>query len=242
MGATPALLGVGTAVETAGQIAGGKGGEERPVTYVPPEVQQALRTGLQATTEGLQALPTPSAQAVQQAYEEARRQIEQLRAPEPTVTPEKTIKQITEATVRATAPLRAERERAYRETAGAYGPTALMAQTRAGEVAQTENELARLISALTPELQRLKFQQQLDQLRTALGLTEARVRTYTEPFTTLQQARLAYLDKLLGTARPATERELGYYTPAWASTLRSVGRGIYNIPTTLALLDILEKG
>jgi len=236
---TGALVGAGTAASIFGDIAGGKGGEDRPAVQIPGQAIQALETGLGAAEQQLETLGAgPTGQSLQEQFQQIQNRISALESPAPTLSPEQMTQAIAESTVAAQAPIRAEQARQFREEAGAYGPSAALNRTRAAQQAEEQLQTAQMIAQLRPQFEAQDFNQRMAQLQGALGIIGAQQQAYLQPFQAIHGQRAGTIGQLLGIGGSAAQAQpLQMYEPAYASTVGRIGSELMQVPTTLDLLN-----
>jgi hypothetical protein len=241
---TASLVGAGAAANLIGGIAGGKGGEDRPAYNVPPVAIEAAQTGLDAARTGLEAIGgAPSPEQFQGVSQDVLARLQELTAAQPTIDAEQLTDQIIQTQREATAPERAARESAFREAAGAFGPSSELSSQRAAEVAQERSNVAAQVAAILPQLKEAQFQQYSQRLAQQLGLQQSIQQSALLPFQAVTGAYQGYTGQLLGAGQAAfqpipTQR---YESPVAAGVSR-VGSELTQIPETLYYLQNLQSG
>jgi hypothetical protein len=87
----------------------------------------------------------------------------------------------------------------------------------------------------------MQFQQQVQQLQSALGLEGARQQATMEPFQAINQLRQGYTGQLLGTGQQAASYGYQQQMPAWGSAMSTLGQTASAIPQQLAMIDYLRS-
>jgi len=240
MGALPAIAGAGLAVDIGSRIAGAAGAGQVDAYRVSPEAQEAFRVGTAASQQGLQASPAVGSEGVLEGYRQSAQQLMGLETPEATVDPVEMANRIAETTARVMAPAQSAARREIRESAGAYGPSTASGQALAGAEAQSQNYMAQLMAQLEPELQQVRFNQDLQRFREAIGLEQARQNVVSEPYQLVNAIRQGYIGNLTGAGQPAAAvpQQFGY--PAGAAVGQGVGQTLQQAPATMMLANYLR--
>jgi hypothetical protein len=239
--AIPAVMAISAAAQTASTVAAARGAKQQSSVGNPPEVTQALQAGVGSATAGLNRLPFADITSGLDAYERTQKNFEELQVPDVTIRPQEMAENIGRTTEKAYEPVWAEERRNLAQEAGAFGPTTDTRDVGVRMGAQRGNILAQLMAQIMPQLEETKFNQQLQQLQSALGLGQARIGAGVGQADWVSNMRNQLTSQLLGVGQQGTRLPLQTVTPAWTSALGSVGSTIGSIPTTMSLLDYLKK-
>jgi len=238
---TTSLIGVGAAGQLFGGIAGGKGGEDRPTTQIPQVAIDAAEAGLAGAESGLEAIGgAPSPEQLETTTQDVLDRLQELEAVEPTIDADQLAEDIVRTQQEATAPARAQREQAFRETAGAYGPGSELSSQRAAEVAQERSDVAATLANIMPSLKQAEYSQLANRLTQALGIQQAIQQAALVPYQAVTQAHQGYTGQLLGAGRGAfAPQQTERYVSPWGSAISAVGQELTQIPMTTMLLQRL---
>jgi len=241
--ALPAMLGIGAAVDIGSRIAGAAGGGRQSTVDVDPFAREGLRLGVEGAEAGLEATPAVGSESVLEGYRASAQRLAELGLPEPTITdPFALAERIVESARDVAAPEIAAGRRRVEEAAGSLGPSTATAQAFAGQEAQTENYMAQIMAQLAPELLQQQYGQDVEQLRSALGLEQARQRVELDPYQVINTIRQGYTGQLLGAGRPSSVTPTEYGVPGFAAVGQGAGQTISQIPQAAELVKYLRSG